>query len=211
MSSSDEPADQGGDITASGATPLDPDENAALLPTHIRTREELNAWEALNIAAAEEWIASWRRRRDVLTTSFLAELHRRMFGETWAWAGRYRTSMKRVSSYPAFEVPRLMADLVADVRAQRASSDDTPAALDEIALRFHHQMVRIHPWPNGNGRHARLATDLLLESWGRPRFTWGHAALSARTGAERGTYIAALRAADGGDVAPLRAFVRNGP
>lgn len=194
---------------APGATPLDPDEIEGLIPSHIRTQEELNVWEAQNILGAEAWIASWRRQRDVLTTTFLTQLHRRMFEETWTWAGTYRRSMKNVSPYPAYEIPRLMSDLVADVRVRYESSERTESALDEIALQFHHRLVRIHPWPNGNGRHARLATDLALEAWRRQRFTWGGATPLTREGLVRDRYLAALRAADNGDFSLLRAFVRS--
>jgi Fic family protein len=85
----------------------------------------------------------------------------------------------------------------------------TDAELDDIVMRFHYELVRIHPWPNGNGRHARLAADVLLEAWGRPPFTWGSAGDLVAPGEVRAAYIAALRRADGGDFTPLRAFVRS--
>lgn len=132
-----------------------------------------------------------------------------MFGETWKWAGTYRRSMKNVSPYSAHEIPRLMSDLVADIRVQRESSAGTASALDEIAMRYHHRMVSIHPWPNGNGRHSRLATDLILEAWRRTRFTWGDASHLGREGPARGRYITALRAADNGNFELLRIFVRS--
>ena len=71
------------------------------------------------------------------------------------------------------EVPRLVRDLIANTQVEYVQSAKAPAALDELAVRFHHELVRIHPWPNGNGRHGRLATDVLLRSWGRPPFSWG--------------------------------------
>ena len=194
-------------ITPPGATPLNADEREGLLPGHIRTQGELNAWEATNILQAERWIASWQRRRDVLTVPFLTALHRRMFGETWRWAGTYRRSMINISPYPAFQVPQLMHDLVNDVRAQRAG--DKGLDVDNIAIGYHHRMVRIHPWPNGNGRHARLAIDLALVAWGRPRFSWGRNERLEYDGTKRTRYLSALRAADKHDYSELRAFVRS--
>lgn len=189
-------------------TPLPDEEADALIPTHIATRAELNQWEAVNIARAQAW-ASARRRLNVLSTDTLRELHRRMFDRTWQWAGTFRRADVNISPYPSATVPVRMHELVGNARAQYEASRKGNAELDEIAMRFHYELVRIHPWPNGNGRHARLAADLLLERWGRPAFTWGSAADLAAAGAARPAYIAALRRADGGDFTLLREFVRS--
>lgn len=77
-----------------GATPLDPDEAEDLLPSHIRTRKELNVWEQENILVAASWIR--RTRVAALDEMTLRELHRKMFSETWRWAGRFRTSDKTI-------------------------------------------------------------------------------------------------------------------
>lgn len=190
-----------------GATPVDPDEAHALVPGHLQTQAQLNQWEALNIARASRW-ASRRRGENWLSTSALKELHRRMFGETWRWAGTYRTSDKNISPYRWTQVPELMENLVANTRTRYESSDKSPEELDDIALRFHHELVHIHPWPNGNGRHARLATDLLLRSWGRPPFTWGERAKLSDTEL-RARHITALQHAGAGDYSLLRRFVRG--
>jgi len=80
---------------------------------------------------------------------------------------------------------------------------------DEIAARFHHRLVQIHLFPNGNGRHARLMADILLEQFlGRPPFTWGSANL-ANTGDDRKRYIESLAAADKGDYTLLMEVVRS--
>lgn len=193
--------------TDAGATPLDPDEAHALVPGHLQTQAQLNQWEALNISRAFRW-ASRQRNQNWLSTSSLRELHRRMFDETWRWAGAYRTSDKNISPYHWTQIPELMANLVANTRARYESSDPSPEALDELALRFHHELVHIHPWPNGNGRHARLATDLLLRSWIRPPFTWSDGA-GLSPADLRARYISALRHADAGDYSLLRQFVRG--
>lgn len=190
-----------------GNTPLDPDETEGLIPDHIVTRAELNEWEAENIRAAMAWASS--RSLDMLDEQQLRTLHQRMFDKTWRWAGRYRTTTKSIGPYAGHEVPRLVRDLLENTRAQHASARHSPDALDRMAAGFHHQLVLIHPWPNGNGRHAREATDLLLRRWGRPAFTWGAADARGGTRDVRQEYLAALRAADGGDFAPLMSFVRS--
>lgn len=187
-------------------TPLDPDESEGLIPTHVETRTELNQWEALNIARAQAEFTG--HKQFDLSVESLHRLHRAMFGATWKWAGEYRKSDKNISPYHWTQVSALMHELVLDTRAQYDASDQTPSALDDIALRFHHRLVQIHPWPNGNGRHARLATDLLLASWRRPAFTWGNAD-PGRAAEARSRYIAALRAADDLDFRLLREFVRS--
>jgi Fic-DOC domain mobile mystery protein B len=187
-----------------GATPLDPDEAAGLVPTHIATREQLDEWEAENIHEGERWAASLRRR-DLFDDAFLRKLHQRMFGRTWRWAGAYRRTEKNIGLAPeriAVEVRQLLGDL----RAQIASAVEP---IDRIAARFHHRLVSIHPFANGNGRHARLMTDLVLEAQGAERFSWGEGDL-VHPSTARAQYIAALRAADSGDYEPLFGFVRSG-
>lgn len=185
-----------------GATPLDADEAIGLIPKGIATRGQLDEYESANIAQALTWAE--RKRRDVLSEKFLTELHKRMFGRVWRWAGKYRTSGKNIGIAPQDIAPAIR-DLVEDVNAQIAAAQ-LPAA--EIAVRFHHRMTRIHPFANGNGRHARLATDILLEQLGEPRFSWGAGNLQ-HAGAARDKYIGALHAADGGDYRPLTEFLRD--
>jgi fido (protein-threonine AMPylation protein) len=132
-----------------------------------------------------------------------------MFGETWEWAGEYRKSDKSISPFHWTEVPRLLSDLFADTRVQNAHSAKTPDELGGIAVRFHHKLVQIHPWPNGNGRHGRLATDLLLRNWGRTPFSWGGATHWPTHGELRAHYLKALRAAGAGAFDALHRFVRS--
>ena len=190
---------------SAGATPLDPDESAGLVPGHIATREQLDEWEAENILAGERWAARAAKRREILDDAFLRELHRRMFARTWKWAGSYRATEKNIGIAPervAVEVRKLLEDANARLAGKVAPTD-------EIAARFHHRLVSIHPFPNGNGRHARLLTDLLLAANGAEPFTWGRGDLE-HAGEARERYLAALRAADARDFAPLLAFVRSG-
>jgi Fic-DOC domain mobile mystery protein B len=189
-----------------GSTPLDPDEAEGLLPAHITTQGELNAWEQLNIAHADTWAMSRRRRRatTVLTSDFAVELHRRMFDQTWTWAGMYRRTGKNIG-VPASEVRIALRERLVDAAFWLA---EQVYELDEIAARLHYQLVLVHPWPNGNGRWSRLMADTLLHGERQPRFSWGGGDLVCATSA-RADYLAALRAADQGDFAPLLGFVRR--
>jgi len=190
---------------SAGATPLDPDESAGLVPGHIATREQLDEWEAENILAGERWAAGALKRREILDDAFLRELHRQMFERTWKWTGSYRASEKNIGIAPE-RVAEEVRKLLEDTKAQLAGK---VAPTDEVAARFHHRLVSIHPFPNGNGRHARLLTDLLLAANGAEPFTWGRGDLE-HAGEARERYLAALRAADARDFAPLLAFVRSG-
>lgn len=185
------------------ATPLTPDERQGLIPTYITTRAELNEAEHLNITDAEGWL--FQRRRNVLDIGFLRRLHRRMFGQVWRWAGAWTAQHDRRLGVDSWSVEPELQALIEAVAFWIAHDVFDP---DEIAARFHHKLTWIHPFPNGNGRFARLATDRLLVSLGRPRFTWGGAGLIA-PGAQRAAYVAALRAADNHDLRPLLAFVRT--
>lgn len=192
-----------GDAHAAGATPLDPDEAAGLLPSHIRTQQELNEWEQANIGRALAWLATMRRR-GVLDESFVRRLHRRMFDSTWRWAGSFRTTERNIGVAPEQIAPRLH-DLLADARYWLGHRT---YPIDEVAARFHHRLVSIHCFANGNGRHARLITDLLLQEHGEAVFTWGRGDL-VHAGAARDAYLTALRAADRRDYTKLLVFVRS--
>jgi Fic-DOC domain mobile mystery protein B len=184
------------------ATPLSPEEREGLIPAYITLRGELNEAEQANILDAEEW--AFARKRDVLSEKFLNDLHKRMFGRVWRWAGSYRHSNKNIG-VDAYRIPTELRQLINDSRYWIDHETYPP---DEIAARFHHKLVWIHPYPNGNGRHARLATDLLLVSMNRPRFSWGSASL-VDPGETRQRYVEALRAADNHYIGPLLEFVRS--
>lgn len=192
-----------------GNTPLDPDEIEGLRPTYITIRSELDEAEAANIAKAYRQLKKARRDgllQVVLDDLFVRRLHKQMLGDVWTWAGTYRTSEKNVGVDPTTISVRVRS-LVEDVRtwcephASRWSDD-------EIAARMHHAMVTLHPFANGNGRHARLHADYLIRALGQPPFTWGSAQL-VTAGRVRERYLQALRAADKGDFALLFDFVRS--
>ncbi|MCU7937237.1 MAG: mobile mystery protein B [Candidatus Thiodiazotropha sp. (ex Dulcina madagascariensis)] len=183
------------------STPLSPEEQEGLIPSYITLRSELNEAEQANILDAEEW--AFNRKRDVLSEKFLTTLHKRMFGRVWKWAGTYRRTGKNIG-VDAYRIPMELRQLLDDVRFW-IENDTYPS--DELAARFHHRLVWIHLFPNGNGRHARTATDLLLVTLGQAPFTWGRKNL-VDANQTRQTYVDTLRAADHHDYEPLLNFVR---
>ena len=180
-----------------GATPLDPDDARALLPSHITTREQLNDWEQLNVTKGELW-AFGRDRSEILSTDFIQALHKQMFGDTWGWAGTIRSKEILPIGSPPEKIRSDLANLWQDVTLQLK---DGAWTVEVIAARVHHRLVSIHPFPNGNGRFSRTMTDLLLVLNGKTRFTWGIDLV--HDGKARQQYLAALRAADAKDYGPL--------
>jgi Fic-DOC domain mobile mystery protein B len=195
-----------------GATPIDADEAAGLLPKHIRTQGQLNQWEEENILEAQAWVFQKNLTTDsILTEAFVRKLHQAMFNKTWSWAGKFRRSDKNIG----VEFTRIavgLNDLLENVKTQITylpiETSAKSETMDQIAAKFHHQLVWLHPFANGNGRHARLMTDVLLHSQGLALFSWGSASLVNAT-ATRAVYLDALRSADKRDLQPLFAFVRS--
>jgi len=184
-------------------TPITPEEREGLIPTYITTRRELNEAEQININNGDRW-AFARKGREVLDEAFLRRLHKEMLGKVWRWAGKYRTTDRNIGVDRWRIEPELRA-LINDVCYWIERRTYSP---DEITVRFHHRLVSIHPFPNGNGRHARLAADLLALQLGIQRFTWGSANLVEEAETRR-RYVVALRAADVHDIEPLLAFARS--
>ncbi len=183
-------------------TPLTPEETRELIPSHIAYRSELNAAEQENITRGQGWALAWPR--DLLTEKFVLNLHRQMFGDVWRWAGKFRTSERNLG-VAHYEIRERLATVLQDTRVWVEHKVYAP---DEIAVRFHHRLVEIHPFPNGNGRHSRLLADLLVMKLGGKRFTWGSANLGD-AGVMRQRYIAALHAADRHDISLLLGFARS--
>lgn len=186
-----------------GHTALKDEERAGLLLSYVTTRGDLNDAEQRNIAAALV-----RRRPPtidrLLDDRYLRELHRAMYGDVWKWAGRYRLRETNIGVDPV-QIPVHVRDLVEDARTWVERSTFGP---DELAVRFHHRLVAIHPFPNGNGRHSRVAADYLVRALGKPALSWG--ANRVTTTAElRASYLQALRAADAHEIEPLIAFARS--
>jgi len=192
-------------VEEDGNTPLSPQEQNDLIPD-LSTKEELNEWERQNIVEAYAWVFERRnlRRFDPLTEAYLRELHHRMFDQTWKWAGAYRSTEKNIG-IAHYQIREALGVLLGDTRYW-LQHQTFPA--DEVAVRFHHRLVWIHPFANGNGRHARIMADILVERQGRPAFTWGGASI-VQPGDFRSRYIHALRAADKSDLGPILKFARS--
>jgi Fic-DOC domain mobile mystery protein B len=183
-------------------TPLTDEERNQLIPSYITLRHELNEAEQINIGTALRWTDS--RRRDILGRDFLSELHKRMFGDVWRWAGQYRKAPRNIG----IEAHRIVTEVQQAIDDARYWVEHATYPPDEIAVRFSQRLVAIHPFPNGNGRFSRLVGDLLARQLGRPPFTWGRASL-VNPGKTRARYVEVLQAADNHDIGPLLVFARS--
>lgn len=185
-----------------GATPLEPEELHDLIPEYINTQSQLNEWEQANIIIAEKWAF---KKKDILSVDFIQKLHKKMFDKTWKWAGQFRRSGKNIG-VEWFLISSELKNLCDDVKYQL---ENKTFNFEEIAIRMHHRLVWIHPFPNGNGRHARLMADLLVVQKGLPRFSWGANESLYKSSPVRDKYIEALRLADLGDYSKLLEFSRT--
>jgi len=188
-----------------GQTELSPEERKGLKPAYITYRVELNREEQENILKAERWLFARRLvPSDLVDQAFICQVHKRMYGDVWNWAGKYRQSDRNIG-VDYYRIHQEMRVFIDDVRYWLAYRTYSP---DELAVRFHHRLVWIHPFPNGNGRLSRLLADRLVVSLGEPRFTWGRAHLLS-AGDARARYVDGLRKADGHDLVALLAFARS--
>lgn len=189
-----------------GQTPLDDDEKEGLLIQTITTRGELDEFEQLGVEKAIQWLLGRTLdTKTILTQDFIKNLHMRMFGEIWKWAGEFRTTNKNIGidKYViGLELRNLLDDSMYWVKKKTFPED-------EIAVRISHRLVQIHPFANGNGRHSRLFADTLIsKGFNKSYFTWGSRNL-AKHGDARKQYLTALRAADNFDYKPLIIFARS--
>ena len=186
-----------------GATPLDPDEMEGLRFRHISTRGELDQLEQAGITEGMKWLDK-QKNPDVLTEGFVCDLHKRLFGDVWKWAGSFRKTEKNIGIDP-YEIPAQLRQLLDDV-SYWVENDTYPPK--ELAARFHHKLVYIHPFQNGNGRHARIMADaVLIRLLDEPAIDWAGGYKLERMNERRDEYIAALRAAGGHDFSELLKFV----
>lgn len=188
------------------ATPLRPEEREGLLQSWITYRRDLNEAEQENILKATAWAQRSGRADidDLLTDGFVRRLHARMFEDVWKWAGQYRLTERNIGIEP-WRIPQEVPNLLSDARYWIKNKTYSP---DEIAVRLHHRFVAVHPFPNGNGRHARLMADSLIERLGGTPFSWGGGSL-ANVGDLRARYVESLQAADNHDIGALLAFARS--
>jgi Fic-DOC domain mobile mystery protein B len=186
-------------------TPLTPDEHDGLIP-NLATHEELNEWERDNILQARQWALADRQltRLEPISENYIRELHHRMFDQTWTWAGTYRKSEKNLG----VPVAHILERLAQSLGNAKYWLENKIYDMDECAVRFHYELVVIHAFPNGNGRHARLIADVVAAKYARQVFTWGSRDLIS-AGETREAYLGALRAADLGYIQSLLDFARS--
>ena len=145
------------------------------------------------------------KRSDLVTDRFARELHKRMFYQVWKWAGQYRRTEKNLG----WEPPRMTEGVRNIFDDARYWLENSTFPLEEAVVRLHYRLVLVHPWPNGNGRHARLIADILMVSRGKPELTWGAGSDLAAKGEARTRYLDAIRMADTGDFGPLITFAMS--
>lgn len=189
-----------------GQTPLSENEQEGLKISSITTREELDEFEQLNIEKAIQWTFGKKLKAEQLfSEKFIKDLHKRMYGDVWNWAGTYRTSEKNIgikSYLIGVELKQLLDDAIYWTQNKTYNSQ-------EIAIRFKHRLVSIHCFANGNGRHSRLMADLIMEKlYNEKFFSWGSTNLVKATEV-RAEYIKAVRKADQQDLLPLIAFAKS--
>lgn len=186
--------------TDDNSTPLTAEEKDGLKLKWITLHSELNEAEARNIAQAQIWLMS-NKNKDIFSDTFLRELHKKLFGDVWKWAGVYRTSERNIGVAP-YQIPIKLMQLFDDVKFW---IENKTYSNREIAVRLHHKLVQIHPFPNGNGRVSRLMANLVLGKLEGTKLYWGNTNL-VNVSEVRSSYIAALRKADGGNYADLMEF-----
>jgi len=190
-----------------GQTPLDEDEKDGLLISTITTRGELDEFEQQNIERAIKWTMGRKfKRDDMLTEDFVKLVHKKMYGEVWAWAGEFRKTNKNIG-VDRYQVPIELRKLLGDCKFWIENGTYPP---DETAVRFKHRIVQIHCFSNGNGRHSRMMGDLIIEKiFYKPVFTWGANSNLTKTGDTRQEYLTAVKAADVNNINLLLEFARK--
>jgi len=188
-----------------GQTPLEEAEKDGLLIPTITTRGELDEFEQLGVERTNEWLLTKKFSVDkILTENFVKDLHKRMFGGIWQWAGDFRKTNKNIG-VDKFMIRIELKNLFDDCKYW---IENNVFIEDEIAVRLSHRLVFIHPFGNGNGRHSRLMADILItKGFGKPYFTWGSVNLT-KEGEARTKYLEALRSADQNYYKPLIRFAR---
>ena len=188
--------------TDDNSTPLTEEEKDGLKLKWITNRSELNELETKGIIEAELWLLT--NKKNILNETFIKSLHKKMFGKIWKWAGKFRITERNIGVAPYQIQPNLKV-LFDDVNYWISNKTFSEK---EIAVRFHHRLVAIHPFVNGNGRISRIMADLLMQRFGLQKFSWGKCNLSEISNVRK-KYVAALQLADKGDYSKLLEFVDN--
>ncbi len=187
-----------------GATELTPDDMDGLIPKHIFTRKDLDEFEKANIINALLWVRKKNHKyQDILTMRFIFELHKKMFDKTWKWAGQLRRYAVNIGFTAAEQIQPSIKNTLDNVTYW---IENSIFPIDEICIRLHHQLVWIHPFPNGNGRFSRIFSDELKLALGGQQFQWGSNDNIAIASKNRTNYINALKLADKKDYTALLKF-----
>ncbi len=175
-----------------GETPIDV---SGLKRKGINTRTELNRAEAENIrkTVVKYLAAKPSRRTAPFTLSWAKRLHKQMFGDVWKWAGEFRQENLNLGC-DWHQVQMQLQVPLDDLVFWEARGD----ALLEQAVRLHHRAVGIHPFPNGNGRWARMLANIWLKRHGHAITEWPEETIGSMS-VIRDEYLTAIRASDEGD------------
>jgi len=190
-----------------GQTPIDEDEKEGLLISTVTTRGDLDEFEQYNIEKAVEWTLKNKFKIEkILTEKFIREVHKRMFGEVWKWAGAFRLSNKNIG-VDKYQIAIELRNLIEDCKYW---INNKTFENDEIAIRFKHRMVQIHLFPNGNGRHSRLCADIFISHvFNDHIFTWGGVNLNEKTDIRKEYLNAIYEADNNNNYIPLIKFARS--
>ena len=153
--------------------------------------------EATNNAKAFDLIEDIAKKKKPIDHVTIQQIHEVVTAGILEEAGKYRSKNVRITG--AVRTPpdwskivKLMDGLIEKISGSKTHPVETAAYL-------HHRFVHIHPFIDGNGRVARLLTNLYLIAWGYP-------AIVLKT-EDRGKYYKFLRAADAGNLSTFANFI----
>lgn len=190
-----------------GATPLTADDIQGLKHPHVQTRGQLNGLEAANILQGQIWLGNIKTITvdDIFSRDFVNELHKKLFGDVWQWAGAFRLREVNIGIEPS-HIPTRLHDFLEDAKCWVEYKHYSEL---ELCARIQHGLVFIHPFVNGNGRHSRIMTDVvrvfLLD---KPPLKWANANIDDQ-GIERKAYLETLYAADRGDFSKMITYLQE--
>ena len=191
-----------------GATPGG--DTSGLLLEHLSTTTARNAAETEAISRAyDKYVFRARRKKqgtEWLTDDFIRRVHADMLGTIWEWAGKYRQTKFNLGVDP--HLIREQIKLFTEDFLYWNGTESTMSVI-EIAARIQHRLTNIHPFTNGNGRHARLITDIFLHSRKLPIPQWPQIQLMAQGNEIGEQYITAMKKADNGDINDLIQFIEE--
>jgi len=190
-----------------GATPLSSDDLLGLKLPHIQTRAQLNEVEAANILQGQNWISGLKALtlEDIFSRDFVVTLHKNLLGDIWEWAGTFRLRELNIGVDPkniSVDLHNFLEDAKCWVEFKHFSDL-------ELSARIQHRLVQIHPFPNGNGRHSRIFTDIVrMFLLNKKPLKWANVKLEDMS-KERTDYIDGLRKADGGDFSEMMHYLEK--